>query len=76
MKSLNLAIAEGIITIIESENKRFEMEVNDIDIMVHYDKDFFQLKKGMKVRIVGKCFTGGIIAEHIEVADGKTNIQG
>lgn len=71
----NTAIVEGVVSIIEPDKKRCEIDTDDLSIMIHYNTQIYHLKKGMKIRIVGKCFTGGVIAEHIEVVNDKTNIQ-
>lgn len=67
---INTAIVEGVVSIIEQGEKRCEIDTDNLSIMIHYNPERFHLDKGMKVRIVGKCFTGGVIAEHIEVKNG------
>ena len=66
---INTAIVEGVVSIIELDKKRCKIDTDDLSIMVHYNTQIYHLGKGMKIRIVGKCFTGGVIAEHIEVME-------
>lgn len=69
MKKINTCIVEGKITIIDKEKKRFEIECNDLEIMVYCSSEgtFNCLELKQDVRIVGMVFNGGILAQNIEV---------
>ena len=75
MNMLNTCIVEGVVEIIDKKKdcngkEYLAVEINNgnYNLMIHTTET--KLKENQQIRVVGRIFTGGVIAEHVEIKNG------